>query len=255
MERDFTLTKYRKLCEVLLASGYTPTTVRDYLRGSTDNNIVILRHDVDVSAKKALRMAEAENTLGVRSTYYFRMIPKVFEPDVIRRISRMGHEVGYHYEVLDKTNGNVEKAIKLFDDELTEFRKVCDVKTMVMHGNPLTSWDNRTLWEKKSFKDYGILGETYLSIDYSKIYYFTDTGRSWNSRFSLKDSTRIKNPYMKQMSCTDDLINQIKTKELDNLCINTHPKRWNDPLLPWVKELCLQSAKNCIKLGLKWKNK
>ena len=38
------------------------------------------------------------------------------------------NEVGYHYEVLSKARGDYEKAIELFENELIEFRKICDVK-------------------------------------------------------------------------------------------------------------------------------
>lgn len=45
-----------------------------------------------------------------------------------------------------------------------------------MHGNPLSPRDNRELWKKYKFKDFGIIGEAYLSIDFNEVSYFTDTG-------------------------------------------------------------------------------
>ena len=54
------------------------------------------------------------------------------------KIPDLGHEVGYHYEVLSKANGNYERAIKLFEQELSKFRKIVDVKTICMHGSPLS---------------------------------------------------------------------------------------------------------------------
>ena len=39
----------------------------------------------------------------------------------------LGHEVGYHYEVLSKAKGDYEKAIQMFEQELNEFRKKVDV--------------------------------------------------------------------------------------------------------------------------------
>ena len=38
------------------------------------------------------------------------------------KIHDLGHEIGYHYEVLSKANGDYEKAMKLFEQELSEFR-------------------------------------------------------------------------------------------------------------------------------------
>jgi len=45
----------------------------------------------------------------------------------------LGHEIGYHYEVLSKANGDYETAVELFEQELSEFRKITDVKTICMH--------------------------------------------------------------------------------------------------------------------------
>jgi hypothetical protein len=132
---DFTLEKYEELCLALLDSGYTPLTVCSYLGGQKKKNkkIVVLRHDIDRKPKNALRMAVLEHELGIQSTYYFRF-PYTFKPDIIGKIHDLEHEVGYHYEVLSKAKGDYEKAIELFEQELNEFRKIVDVKTIGMHG-------------------------------------------------------------------------------------------------------------------------
>ena len=39
----------------------------------------------------------------------------------------------YICQILDKAKGDLEKAIKIFEKELNEFRKICDVKTICMH--------------------------------------------------------------------------------------------------------------------------
>ena len=61
---------------------------------------IILRHDVDDRKLNSLQTARLENELGIRGTYYFRMVPESFDEDVIRQIYELGHEVGYHYEDL-----------------------------------------------------------------------------------------------------------------------------------------------------------
>ena len=47
MTRDFTLSRYRELCESLLSSGYNTITVQEYIQGQVVKPFVILRHDVD----------------------------------------------------------------------------------------------------------------------------------------------------------------------------------------------------------------
>lgn len=248
--RDFTIKKYTELCNAI-NENYTTVTVAEYILDHP-KNLAILRHDVDVCPKKAFRMATLENELGIRSTYYFRVIPKIFKPEVIKKIHKLGHEVGYHYEVLDKANGNFEKAIELFEKELKSFREICDIKTICMHGNPLTSWNNRDLWQKYNFKEYGIIGEVYLSIDYDEVMYFTDTGRGWSGKYSLKDFVGVNNPYLKGINSTSDLIGLIHENKVKSMCLLTHPKRWNDSYIPWLKEFAFQSTKNIIKSCLKW---
>jgi hypothetical protein len=61
----------------------------------------------------ALDTARVDGELGIRATYYFRMNGTVFRPEIMHEIEGMGHEVGYHYEVLGKANGDRERAIKI----------------------------------------------------------------------------------------------------------------------------------------------
>ena len=143
MARDFTLSRYEALCNALISSGYRSITVQECIQGQAVEPFVILRHDVDRRPEMALEMAGMEKDMGIRATYYFRMMPGVFMPEIIKMIRDMGHEIGFHYEVLDKAKGDKEKAIVLFEKELKMFREVADVKTVCMHGNPLARWSNR----------------------------------------------------------------------------------------------------------------
>jgi len=226
---DFTLKKYSELLDAVGKGDY-----RLVSSGS------ILRHDVDRSLSNALKMAKLEAGKGVKAVYYFR-VPRTFDVEVINKIYSLGHEIGFHYEVLDKAKGDYSKATKLFEKEWKLFKK-WDSKTICMHGNPLSKWDNRDLWKKYDFHDYGVEKEAYLSIDFSKINYFTDTGRAWNNKdISVKD--RIKGKQIKTDG-TNELIRLIKNKQLKRFYILTHPCRWNDNLFAWIKELIWQNIKN-----------
>lgn len=251
LTKDFTLQKYKELCEAV-TKYLTPLTVESYLSKNHNSKFIILRHDVDRKPLNALKIATLENELGISSTYYFRVKEGVFIPEVIKKISKLDHEIGYHYEVLDKAHGNFEKAINIFKAELNEFRKICDVKTICMHGNPLTPWINLDLWKKYDFRDFEIIGEAYISIDYRDVKYFSDTGRRWDSKFSVKDVVDVKGDELKNFKKTDDLIKALTGKEIDRLCLVTHPERWNDKFKDWFRELIFQEIKNFGKLGLKY---
>jgi hypothetical protein len=228
----------------MIDADCAPVGVCAYLNMQS-NRCTILRHDVDRMPEQALKMARIENDFGIKSTYYFRMKKDVFNPAIIKEIVDIGHEIGYHYEVLDKANGDFKIAMNIFEEELEQFREVCDVKTVCMHGNPFSKWVNKDLWKKYDFKDFGIIGEPYLSINYKRVFYLTDTGRRWNSRFSVKDVVRVDvNRVIERIKSTDDVIRMINKGNIEQMCISAHPERWSDNFGAWLKELAWQNIKN-----------
>jgi hypothetical protein len=221
--RDFTMAKYEELCRALLAAGYVPATVYEYLTAPPAGRTVVLRHDVDRKPENALAMAGLESDLGIHSTYYFRH-PATFVPEVIGRVQALGHEVGYHYEVLAKARGDYTKAIGLFDRELAEFREICDVRTVCMHGSPLSRYDNRDLWKEYDFRDYGVLGEAYLSMAGGDLLYLTDTGRNWGGKHSIRDA--MPGAGVAPVETTDELVRWVESSGVEGLYLTVHPERW-----------------------------
>ena len=73
--RDFTLQTYRELLLTLQKADYQFLTFEEYISSSVrPERWVILRHDVDLKAANSLRTAEIEHELGIRASYYFRII-------------------------------------------------------------------------------------------------------------------------------------------------------------------------------------
>ena len=240
--RDFTLEKYRYLIRTIQDADYTTLTVRDYLRGQgAGQKSVILRHDVDRRPENALKMAELEHTLDTASTYYFRY-PATFDTDLITYIWDLGHEIGYHYEVLAKAKGNYKEALTLFEEELRVFREICDIHTICMHGSPLSRYDNRDLWKRYNFRDYGIEGEAYLSMTEAGLRYLTDTGRSWNGKHIVRDVM----PGVETISVetTDDLALWIGSAKAEALYLTVHPERWAVNDMDWFIKSTLDFIAN-----------
>ena len=176
--RDFTLNTYIALVNKLKSAGFQFVTLEMYLTSpNLPDKFVIMRHDIDLHPKNALSIAELENKLGIKASYYFRIVKKTFKTDIIKKIANMEHEIGYHYEDLVLAKGDIKKAVDSFVKNLNKFKKVAPVKTICMHGNPFSKWDNRELWGKYSYRDFGIIGEPYFDIDFNKVFYLTDTGR------------------------------------------------------------------------------
>jgi hypothetical protein len=133
-------------------------------------------------------MANLENRRGIKASYYFRAVDKVYDESIIEKIVSLGHEVSYHYEDLSLCKGNYELAINNFELNLKKLRQFYPVKTICAHGSPLSKYDNKKIWEKYDYRDYGIIADPSFDIDFDEVFYITDTGRSWNnSNVSVRD--------------------------------------------------------------------
>lgn len=246
MERDFTVDKLRHLLESFKGSGYIITSFEEYLK-SPKEKVLILRHDVDKLPLNSLATAKMQAELGVKGTYYFRVTSGSYQPKIIKEIVKLGHEIGYHYEDLTITKGNVEKAYAHFKEWLAKFRTFYPVKTICMHGSPMTKWDNKDLWKQYNYKELEIVGEPYFDIDFEKMLYITDTGRRWDGdKVSVRD--KVKSQLTHSFKKTEDIINSIELGEISGpVMLTLHPQRWNNNSFAWWKELVLQNVKNVVK--------
>lgn len=246
--KDFRLRTYRELLLALQQSDYSFYTVEEYCAGKAHGRYIILRHDVDLKANHSLSVAKIEAKMGIRATYYFRVVPQSNQPEIIKAIADLGHEIGYHYEDLSLYHGNEEKALEHFKQQLTYFRQFYPVRTICMHGSPVSKWDNRDLWKTHSYRDHGIMGEPYFDIDFNKLSYLTDTGRSWNGdKFNRRD--KVKSNQNLTFRNTAGMITAIQTNRFPTqLMITTHPQRWTDKKIEWISEIIIQFIKNQIKL-------
>jgi hypothetical protein len=243
---DFTVTKYKQLLINLKKQEFDFQTFRDFIQLAIPKSI-ILRHDVDLLPNNSLVFAKIQNQHNIKGVYYFRAVPESWDENVIKEISDLGHEIGYHYECLTTTNGNLEKGIKDFENNLNSLRKLAPVSTICMHGSPMSKYDSKDLWKKYNYKDFGIIGEPYFDIDFTKVLYLTDTGRKWDgNKVSVRD--KVNSNFRVKFHSTDDIINAAKNKKLNNQIMFTfHPQRWNDNKYLWTKELIAQCIKNKIK--------
>ncbi len=243
---DFTQKIYTELLKTLKDQDYSFQTFEDFVKNPKDK-VIVLRHDVDKLPQNAVELAEIETNLGIKASYYYRIVKQSNVPELIEKVRDMGHEIGYHYEELTLEKGDKEKAIRLFEKHLTYFRRFYPVVTACMHGSPLSKWDNRDLWKKYNYKDFGIIAEPYFDINYNEVFYITDTGRHWNnSGVSIRD--KVKSSFHFEVKNTSHFINLVKNDVLpQKIIINTHPQRWFDPGFNWLKELILQNIKNQIK--------
>ena len=257
---DFTLKIYRELLCTLRDRGYKFLTFEQYCElknldqtSSLPEKLIILRHDVDLKAGNSLQIAKIEHELGVQASYYFRVVPQSNKPEIIRAIADLGHEIGYHYEDMAMANGNVNQAMSHFQNQLAYFRQFYPVRTICMHGAPTSKWDGRDLWKCSDYRTLDVIGEPYFDVDFSQVFYLTDTGRCWDGyKVSVRDKIPMYQDQWTEQGLvyhnTKNIIEAVEESTLPpRVMMTTHPQRWTDNPMLWAKELVLQSVKNMVK--------
>lgn len=245
--KDFTLGAYKQYLQAIKASYPTILCFADFFPlAETPDTFVIIRHDVDRKPKNALKMARLESKMGIRSTYYFRTRPHVFVPEIISEIAGAGHEIGYHYENLSDAKGDYPAALRDFERNLAKMRKIAPIRTIAMHGSPMSRHDNRELWRNPETHGYlktslQIHGEVYLDIDYSDIAYITDTGRNWRAEKSNRRDI-VNSALAPDFKNSRALLDCFNRACYPRVVFQVHPERWADSGI----EYCTQMAKDQI---------
>lgn len=97
----FTYKGYQELLTLLREQGYA---FRNYHNYKDTARCVILRHDIDASLEKAVKLAELEAEEGVHSTWFvllrtdFYNVASKSGQDALEHIRSLGHEVGLHFD-------------------------------------------------------------------------------------------------------------------------------------------------------------
>ncbi|WP_034230162.1 polysaccharide deacetylase family protein [Aquimarina pacifica] len=243
---DFTLQQYRALLHALINNKYEFQTFDQFIR-QPKKKVIILRHDVDLLPYNSLDFAKIQSEYGIKGTYYFRAVPESWDTNVILEIADLGHEIGYHYECLTTTNGDMSAGISDFESNLSALRALTPVSTICMHGSPLSKYDSKKLWSTYKYQDYDIIGEPYFDIDFNDVFYLTDTGRKWDGQgTSVRD--KVKTKFTRRYRHTPEIIEVINAAVFpDRVMFTFHPQRWNDNIVKWGKELVFQNVKNVVK--------
>ena len=267
---DFTIKTYKNLLSSLQSKAYSFQSFEQFIEKPDKKKTVVLRHDVDRLPENALKIAKIESRLGIKGSYYFRAVPESWDECVIKEISSLGHEIGYHYENMDPVslkfkfessklvpgtneyNQLIDLAYEDFCVNLERLRKLVPVSTICMHGSPRSQFDNKAIWDKYDYREFGLIGEPYFDINFDEVFYLTDTGRRWDGwKTSVRDKVPQQKEWEKQgliFHSTDDIINALKNNSFpDTAMLTFHPQRWNNNLLSWSNEYVSQNLKNSVK--------
>jgi hypothetical protein len=181
----FTPEHYKECIKLGKELGFNFYTMHDYLKDKPKDKFIVMRHDVDLSLKHALRMAEIENSLDVKSTYFIRA-SKFLNPfseknaKIIKKISDMEHEIGLHY---DSDVINIDD----FKSFLLNLKKILeDVTGKKVYGASLHKIKKSGIKEieKLNFvedflKELDLEYDAYSDIFLKKIKYISDSSYRW----------------------------------------------------------------------------
>ena len=196
---------------------------------------IIIRHDVDRSPYNALKMAQLEANIGIKATYYFRCNSSGdFDRNFIQKIAKLGHEVGYHYECLSYCDGDKEKALKNFEQNLSTFRTIAKCTSVAMHGAPLSRHHNQDLLISLNLNVFNLEADAVLSFADIELVYLTDTGGSWNSlaHHNLRDHVGISTN-IPLLPSDEHFLKWIDENE-QPFMLSTHPERWATGLINFI---------------------
>lgn len=99
---------------------------------------LLIKHDVECCLDRAVEMAKLECAVGIKSVYLLQVaLLKPKNVNHLRDLESLGHEIGYHYDVLDNNSGDYECAKREFERNLLLFQSYgITVRFVCPHGNP-----------------------------------------------------------------------------------------------------------------------
>ena len=108
----FTHKKWATFCAKLAARGFVSIPACQVTADL--GNYLVLKHDVETDVAKALQIAEIEHQYGHCGSYYVQAYllsdPKNIQ--MLQKMQKMGHEISYHYDVMDSCKGDLNLASK-----------------------------------------------------------------------------------------------------------------------------------------------
>jgi hypothetical protein len=223
-----------------ISNNYNTITIDKILEQSNKTKWIVIKHDVETNVPKALSLAKIEAKYNIKATYFVQadLVEKNYK--ILQEIQNLGHEVTYHYDVLDANDGDYQKASKEFEKNIVLFQKYgFEVKTVCPHGNPVMirdDWNsNKDFFRDKNIKEkfsniLDMVVDLPNKIDYNYTY-ISDAGYGFKEIVNISDND-IQNGGDIDIKNHKELLKLISTK--DNVIISTHPHRWESSAFKFI---------------------
>lgn len=222
-------------------------------------NYLVLKHDVETNVPNAHKIAQIEKKYGHRGSYYVQAYLLESEDNIklLQEMRNMGHEISYHYDVMDSCKGNLENAIKEFEKNRNIFESNgFRIVTVCQHGNPVVErigyTSNRDFFRSEKVRalypeiaDIMVNYKKQVSTDYL---YFSDAGRRFNLIYDPInndiENSDDKNIPFDNLQLLMDALNDKKGN-----IISIHPHRWMNSAAKYItKNIVFKVLKTTAKL-------
>ena len=238
----FEYKRWDEFCKNLYDAGIVSIPACEVKKESS--RYLVLKHDVETDVPRAFKLAKIESDYGHRGSYYVQayLMNNPKNIDFLKKMQEFGHEISYHYDVMDSNKGNVQNAIVEFERK----RKIFEdngfhIVTVCQHGNPVI--ERRGYTSNRDFFRNRTVQELYPSIadimvDYKDKYkadytYYSDAGRKFSKIFDPINNDRIssdnKNLRYKDLN---EVFHALKAGE--NAILSIHPHRWTKSALEYT---------------------
>lgn len=177
----------------------------------------VIRHDVEFSVDRALKLAEVENSIGVNSTYCFQMrnnnynILSEKNIGIVQKIRSMGHHIASHFHT-DAFNRNpnrrsLKECIELECNILSDFLEI-PISRFCIH-RPKKQFLATYIEVNNLMNLYGKLFFTFVDENdktIPEIRYLSDSNHQW----------KYGNPF------------ELDFSKINKVQLNCHPFSWTD---------------------------
>ncbi len=255
----FTYKKWDKFCCALSQSGIK--SVPAFSVNSRSTNYVVLKHDVETDVRKAFIMAEIEQKYAHCGSYYVQayLLDNSENIKMLTQMQQMGHEISYHYDVMDSNKGDIEKAIIEFENNKQLFENNGFIlSTVCQHGNPIVErvgyTSNRDFFRtenvQKKYPEISDIMVNYKEKHNTDYLYFSDAGRKFRLIFDPINNDVI-NSDDKNVEFED--LTKITEYIKKGCCIiSTHPHRWcSSAVIYVIKNAIFKAVKTTAKILIK----
>jgi len=169
-------------------AGYEFITCAEYADRKSDltTQTVVNRVDIDLSVKKADRLRDIFDRLGIKASFFVRLHAPEYNPfsfenyRILKAIRDSGHEIGYHSEIVDQAAIWDEDTTVCLRRDLDVLNRMLDiqVKGVASHGG-MTGLNNLDFWKDRTAKQFDLIYEAYDKTDvfnlFEQSFYISDS--------------------------------------------------------------------------------